>query len=73
MYIDTRHTVSVARWAQLASPGRMSDFEIFSRFRPRSKFSNGETVKPTGDDMKIRRGELTNIYLTDPKTQKIAP
>ena len=27
---------------------------------PRSKVSTGETKKPTGDDMKILRGELTN-------------
>ena len=38
-------------------------FQNFSEVRPRSKFSTGDTTKPTGDDMKIQRGELVNILL----------
>ena len=35
--------------------------KIFSRVRPRSNICTGETRKPTGDNKKIQRGELTNI------------
>ena len=38
-------------------------FQNFSEVRPSSKFSTGETTKPTGDDMKIQRDELINTLL----------
>ena len=40
-----------------------SNFQNFSGVRPSSKFSNGDITKPTGDDMKIQRGELINILI----------
>ena len=52
----------------LTHQGKRQIFKKCSRVRPKSKFSTGEirkstseTMKPTGDDMKIQRGELTNI------------
>ena len=39
----------------------MPNFQKFSRLRPKSKFYTRETRKPTGDDIKNQRVELTNI------------
>ena len=60
MFRGFRHPVSVPQRRLLNSPGKMSNFQKFSVVRPRSKFSTGEIKKPTGDDMKIQRGELKN-------------
>ena len=43
------------------APGEMFYFQKSSGIRPKSKFSSGETMKISWDDMKIQRGELTNI------------
>ena len=52
----------------LTHQGKRQIFKKCSRVRPKRKFSTGEIrkstseiTKPTGDDMKIQRGELTNI------------
>ena len=52
--------VSVHWWGLFDSPGKMSNFQKFSVLWT-SRFSTGKTSKPTEDDMKIQRGELTNI------------
>ena len=61
---------SLPRWGLLDSPEKMRSFQNFSGVRPSSKFSTGEIREPTGettkpieDDMKIQRGDLTNILL----------
>ena len=41
--------------------GENVKFSRISRLRPSSKFSIGETTKPTEDDTKIQQGELKNI------------
>ena len=41
--------------------GENVKFLKISELRRRSKFSTGNPTKPTGDDMKNQRGELTNI------------
>ena len=51
--------VSVPQWRLLNSPGKMS--KKFFGIRPRSKFFTREIKKPNGDDIKLQRGELTNI------------
>ena len=56
-----RHPVSAPRWGLPGSLGKMSNFEKFSWVRTRKNFSTGEIRKPTGDDIKIQRGELKNI------------
>ena len=50
--------------------GKMPNVQNFSGVRPSSKFSpreirkpTGDTTKPTGEDMKIQRGELMKILL----------
>ena len=55
------HPVSVPRWRPLNSPGKMLNFQTFFGVRPMRKFSTRETTKPTRDETKIQRGELTNI------------
>ena len=52
----------------LTHQGKRQIFKKCSRVRPKRKFSTGEIrkstseiTKPTGDDVKIQRGELTNI------------
>ena len=57
------HPVSVPGWGLLDSPGKLPNSQNFSGVRSSSKFSTGETTKPTGDDMKIQRDELINTLL----------
>ena len=57
------HIASVPRWGLLVSLAKIPNSQNFSGLRPSTKFSTGETTKPTGDDMKIQRGELINILL----------
>ena len=58
--ITTTHA-SVFYWGLLDSRGEMSIFQNFSQVRHRRKWSTRETAKPIGDNLKILRGELTNI------------
>ena len=76
--------LSVPRWGLLDSPGKTSNFQIFSRVRPRSKFSNGEIGnllgrrrnppwiiwKSSGVNWQIYCADLKTDIPDLPKTQK---
>ena len=51
------YTLSEDWWGLLDSPGKIWNFQTFSRVRPRSKFPTEEITKSAGDNIKVLRGE----------------
>ena len=45
----------------LNSPGKLTNLEKFFGVRLGNRFSSKEAKRTAGDDMKIQRGDLTNV------------
>ena len=59
------HPASVPWWRLLDFPGKMINFQKFSRVRPGNSIPTGEASKKRiRDTAKIRRDKLTNTRLT---------